>query len=374
MTSASAASLLAVDAEIGWSRPSMVACPMPSMRVSRFMRTMTVVFASGVDVCAQPSECRASAASASAWSCGIVRSSSITGPAHTDPPPVPGTPSVPGTRSRRRSTSLTRASIAALIGAPVSGSRRARRCSMPPDSNIVRDRSPLSASSRGSTPSESSRASASRTPRMTRSSGATTARSTNAFSVTSARAGSARAPTRSSIEVTAAAASALIVPAPSAAATCGCAAGRYSPVNDCRSAVAAPTAMSRDASLRDPPVVAARSRAALWNPCFLARPVSPNSGPERRAISLPTLTSSASASRRARAMRSATPTRPASLICSSSTWAPPGRAPKAGIASAHAARSASRSRSSGCSGCGGCSMTPSCTRATDIEVSSGNIR
>ena len=73
MSSASAAMRRAVAAEIGWSRPSMRACPMPLTSVSRSRRTTTVVFASGVSVCAQPSVWRASAASASAWICGIVR-------------------------------------------------------------------------------------------------------------------------------------------------------------------------------------------------------------------------------------------------------------------------------------------------------------
>ena len=49
---------------------------MPLRSVSRSRRTTTVVLASGVIVCAQPSAWRATAASASAWICGIVRGSS----------------------------------------------------------------------------------------------------------------------------------------------------------------------------------------------------------------------------------------------------------------------------------------------------------
>ena len=152
----------------------MRACPSPLTSVSRSTRTTTVVFASGVRVWAQPSVWRASAASASAWICGIDRRSSATGVRS------------PSAGSRRRSTSLTSASIAAFTGAALSGSRRACRCTMPrPSSRIVSERSMRSSSSRGSTPSGSSRASASRTPRMSVSSGTCAASSTSAASTTS---------------------------------------------------------------------------------------------------------------------------------------------------------------------------------------------
>ena len=94
--------------------------------------------------------------------------------------------------------------------------------------------------------------------------------------------------------------------ASTAAATCGCRDGNRSPLNDCRSAVAAPTAISRAASARDAPVDAAMSRTGLWNPCAFANPISPNSGPDRLDTSAATLTSTASTSRRTFASASVT--------------------------------------------------------------------
>ena len=315
-----------------------------------------MVFASGVTVWVQPSVWRASAASASAWICGIDRRSSATGPRS------------PSAGSRRRSTSLTSASIAAFTGAALSGSRRACRCTMPrPSSRIVSERSMRSRSSRGSTPSGSSRASASRTPRMSVSSGTCAASSTSAASTTSTLLASARADARSSIEVIADAASMPIFAASKAAATCGCREGRRSPLKVWRCAVTVPTVISLSASARDARVDAAISRAGLWNPCAFANPISPNSGPDRFVTSAATLASTASTSRRTCASASVTCRSPGSLICSTSTCAAPPTAPHAGIEPAHASRSAAMSRSSAASacsgGCGGvgCSMFRSCT-------------
>lgn len=222
----------------------MRAYPRPATRVSWSRRTTTVAFASGARVCSHPKEWRAIAASASAWICGIDRGSSTTAP--EPEPDVAG--------SRRRRVSLTIASIAVLMGAAVSGSRRACRCTMPAaSSRIVSERSLRSCSSRGSTPSRSSRASASRTPRTSRSSGTRSARSTRTASVVSASAGSARRRTRSSIAVITDAASTPMPPVSSAAATCGCRDGSRSPPNVCRPAVAVPTAISFAASPRGCP-------------------------------------------------------------------------------------------------------------------------
>ncbi|UIP59873.1 hypothetical protein DSM26151_27870 [Agromyces marinus] len=364
ISSASAASRRAVPAEIGWSYPSIRASPSPETSASRSTRTTTVVFASGVSVCSQPRAWRAIAASPSAWSCGIDRRSSSTGR-------TPGTDDALGcasrcpSASRRRSASVTNASTAALIGAAVSGSSRALRCTTPcRSSRIVSERCSRSCSSRGSTPSASSLASASRTPRITISRGARSASSVSAASATSTRAGSARSATRSSIVLIAEAASRLIAARSSACATCARRGGIRSPEIDARAAVADPTEMRRAASLRDAPVDAATRRVALWNPCAFASPTSPNSGPDRLATSAAVRARSASTPRRSSASASVTRTSPASLICSGSTCAPPGSGPNAGIAALHASRSASSSRSRGVSGS---SMLPSCTHPPTLE-------
>ncbi len=231
-----------------------------------------------------PRAWRASIASASVWICGIVRTSSTPGPAAPAIGIRPGT----GARTAARASGFTPAEHVAderldrgldrcggLGVEPSIQVNHAIACS-----RIVSERVAAEQLFAGLDAFGSSRASASRTPRIRVSSGHLLAPGPRTrLSRRSASPGSARSATRSSIAVIAAAASTLIAAASSAAATCGCFDAHPLAAECRRSAVATPTAISFAASPRVDPVEAAIIRTGLWKPCALASPISPNSRP-----------------------------------------------------------------------------------------------
>ncbi len=304
MMPAEAASSRTVSAEIGWSMPSILAAPSWPVSVSRSVRTTTVVEAATPDS-AHPSVCRHRSASASARNWPMVRVSCRSGSvqlhdASTAAASAAGTgrPSTsmltcsqtdrtcpdPYASRALRNSALTIASTAVLMAAPLTGSNRPLSTTDPSASSVMDTNRPRrSSSSRGWTPSGSSRASHALTSLRTNSrlfSGALAAKDCSAVNIIAA---SARGATRSSMPVIASAASRLTRPEARPVAIDGYLGSRRSPLNVSRVAVASPTPMSLDASRIEPPVAdAINPWGDAKERCF-ARPSWPNSGRERRA-------------------------------------------------------------------------------------------